>query len=108
MCRALKVLCVASDREGLVALKRAAASAEWEFATGATTEEDALDQLEAERPHVLVVTGELGGLVTTALERYPALRIVADRELPGAAVLVGSLDGVRDAVLGLSRRGPVR
>lgn len=50
MCRALKVLCVTEDPEGLAALKRAAVSADWELAPGAATEQDGLEQLEAKRP----------------------------------------------------------
>ena len=107
MCRALKVLCVAEDAEALAELKGAAVSAEWELAPGAATEEEALAQLDAERPHVLVVFGAFEGFVVEALERYPAIRVVADRELPGAAVAGASLGDVRSAVLGAPLRGPV-
>jgi hypothetical protein len=98
MCRALKVLCVAGDRSALAELKRAAVSAEWELAPGSTTEDDAIRQLHAERPHVLVVFGSFPALVERALEAYPSLRVIADRPLPGA-VAVGSLDQVRVAVM---------
>jgi hypothetical protein len=109
MCRALKVLCVASDRESLVALKRAAASAEWELAPGAITAGDALRQLEIERPHVVVLFGPLGGLIQAARERRPGIRVIADRDLPGADVVATSLEEVRDAVMGRARPGgPVR
>jgi len=64
MCRALKVLCVAEDAGALAALKRAAVGAEWELAVGATSEEEALAQIGAERPHVLVVFGSFQGLVS--------------------------------------------
>ena len=97
MCRALKVLCVAGDRSALAELKRAAVSAEWELAPGATTEEEAIRQLHAERPHVLVAFGSFPRLVERALEAYPFLRVVSDRESPGA-VAVASLDRVRAAV----------
>lgn len=107
MCRALKVLCVASDREALRALKRAAVSAEWELAPGATEEGDAMRQLHEERPHVLVVTGGFDALVRRALDAFPGLRVIADRDTSGAAAVVASLDEVRDAVLGRSRPGPV-
>lgn len=43
MCRALKVLCVTEDPEGLAALKRAAVSADWELAPGAAREQDGLE-----------------------------------------------------------------
>jgi hypothetical protein len=109
MCRALKVLCLASDRETLMDLKRAAVSAEWELAPGAITEDDALAQLEAERPDVLVVFGQFEGLVSRAREGRPNLRIVCDRDLPGATVVVGRLEEIRDAVRALpSPGGPVR
>jgi hypothetical protein len=109
VCRALKVLCVASDRPALAALKRAAISAEWELAPGGTTEDDALAQLEAERPHVLVVFGDFEGLVSRARERWPYLRIICDRDLPGSTVVVATPEEIRDAVKGLPRAGgPVR
>ncbi len=109
MCRALKVLCVATDRETLGALKRAAVSAQWELAPGAVDEESALAQLAEGRPHVMVVAGEFRELVRRARERIPSLRIVADRDLPGADVVAASLEEVRGCILGLPRPGgPVR
>lgn len=109
MCRALKVLCVAEDAESLAALKRATVSADWELVSGATTVEDALTQLETERPHMLVAFGDLGELVSAARETYPALRIVTDRDLPGATAVATSLDEVRGALRALPRPGgPVR
>jgi hypothetical protein len=109
MCRALKVLCVAEDGPALAALKRAAVSADWELAPGATNGSDALRQLDEERPHVLVVFGPFEGFIRAAIEAYPSLRVVADRVLPGSSVVVGSLEDVRDAVSGRPRPGgPVR
>jgi len=109
MCRAMKVLCVASDRQALMDLKRAAVAAAWELAPGAITEDDALAQLEDEHPHVLVVFGEFESLVSRARESRPSLRILCDRELPGATVVVGSPGEIRDAVRALPRPGgPVR
>jgi hypothetical protein len=109
MCRALKVLCVAEDGPALASLKRAAVSADWELAPGATNGSDALRQLHEERPHVVVVFGPFEGFTRVALEAYPSLRVVADRELVGASVVVGSLEDVRDAVTGRPRPGgPVR
>jgi hypothetical protein len=105
MCRALKVLCVAPDREALSALRRAAVSADWELTTGATDETSALARLDEEHPHVLVVAGDLGGFVAEARRRYPYLRIVTDRQVPQASVVVADLAGVRDAVRGLPRPG---
>ena len=54
MCRALKLLCVATDGESLAALKRAVVSAEWELTPGAEDEATALAQIDAERPHIMV------------------------------------------------------
>jgi hypothetical protein len=108
MCRALKVMCVAPDAETLAALKRAAVSADWELAPGATDEEAATRQLYEERPHVLVVTGGFDAFVRRALDASPSLRVIADHPLEGAAAVVSSLDEVRDAVLGRSRPGPIR
>jgi hypothetical protein len=108
MCRALVVLCVAEDEGSLAALKRAAVSADWELAPGATTGEAGLAQLHEVRPHVLVVFGAFDRLVATALDAYPSMRVVADRDLPGASVVVDTMDGVRDAVRGRRPGGPVR
>jgi len=108
MCRALKVLCVATDVDALRELKAATVSADWELTRGATDEVEALRQLHEERPHVIVAFGPFERLVRTATDAYPALRVIADREMPGAAAIVRSAGEVRDAVLGRSRPGPVR
>jgi hypothetical protein len=88
---------VAEDPSALATLKRATVSAEWELVPGATTEDDAIGQLHAERPHVLVVFGSFPTLVERALEAYPSLRVISDRAIPGA-VAIGSLEQVRVAV----------
>jgi hypothetical protein len=109
VCRALKVLCVAEDPASLNALRSAAVSAEWELTPGANSIEDAVALIDAERPHVLVCFGPFEDLTRLARERFPGMRIVADRELPGASVVVAGLTEVRDAVRGKPRaRGPVR
>jgi hypothetical protein len=108
MCRALKVLCVAEDAAALSALKGAATSAEWELSPGATDQAAALRQLRDDRPHVLVVRGAFETLVETAVAELPALLVVADREMTGVGVVVGSIEDVRDAILGRPRPGPVR
>jgi hypothetical protein len=105
MCRALIVLCVAPDRDALAALKVATVSAEWELAAGATELRAALDQLDAERPHVLVAFGEQAELVRIVRGRFPSMRIVTDRDTPGATAVAASLDEVRGLVLGLPRPG---
>ncbi len=109
MCRALKVLCVASDRRSLLELKQAAVSAEWELAPGATNEADAIGQIDAERPHILVAFGPHERLVALVVERFPGMRVIADRDTPGATVVATSLDEVRGLIKGSPRPGgPVR
>lgn len=108
MCRALKVLCVAPDREALQGLKAAAVSAEWELTAGATSPEEALRQLHEERPHVVVVFGSFDDFIARALDAYPALRVVSNHAATGASVVVSDAGEVRDAVLGRQRPGPVR
>jgi hypothetical protein len=109
MCRALKVLCVASDPESLMQLKKAAVSAEWELAPGATNEADAIGQIDSERPHILVVFGPYERLVALVGERFPGMRVIADRDTPGATDVAASLGEVRGLVRGSPRPGgPVR
>lgn len=105
MCRALRVLCVAEGRERLAELARATVSAAWELARGAASEEEGLARLEEERPHVVVAFGPFPRLAAEARAR--GVRVVADRELPGA-VVARSLDEVRELVLGARPGGPVR
>lgn len=102
-------MCVAQDSASLAELQRAAVSAEWELAPGATTESDAIGLIDAERPHTLVVFGPYERLVALVRERFPAMRIVADRDLPGATAVATSLGEVRGLVKELPRPGgPVR
>jgi hypothetical protein len=109
MCRAVKVLCVAPDDAALLALKRASVGAGWELAPGATDLRSALDQIDVERPHALVVFGPFDELVALASERFPGIRIVTDRDTPGASAVARSRDDVRDLLAELPRPGgPVR
>jgi len=109
MCRALKVLCVAEDAAALAALKRATVGADWELAPGATDLRSALDQLDVERPHFLVVFGAFRELVELASERFPGMRIVTDRDVPGATAVATSASEVRELLKGQPRPGgPVR
>jgi hypothetical protein len=109
MCRAVKVMCVASDERQLATLRRAAVNAEWELTPGAVDERSALDRIDADRPHVLVAFGDYGQLVALARERFPGMRIVADRDLPGADAVATSVEEVRGLVRGRPRPGgPVR
>lgn len=105
MCRALRVLCVASDRESLMQLKNAAVSAEWELAPGVTNEADAIGQIDAERPHILVVFGPYERLIALVRERFPGIRIVTDRDAPGATVVATSMEEVRGLVKSVPRLG---
>jgi hypothetical protein len=109
VCRALKVLCVASDRESLEELKRAVVSAEWELAAGATNEADAIGQIDSERPHILVAFGPYERLVALVGERFPGMRVVTDRDTPGATEVATSLGEVRGLLKASPRPGgPVR
>jgi hypothetical protein len=101
----LIVLCVAEDDASLRALKMATVSAGWELATGATDERRALDQIDVERPHVLVAFGPYEGLVAIVRKRFPGMRIVTDCDTPGATVVSTSLEEVRGVVLDLPRPG---
>ena len=107
MCRAVTVLCVAPDREQLVALKRAVVAAEWELTAGATDLRGALDQIDVERPHAMVVVGPFEELVAMVAERFPGMSIVADHPMRGATA-VAEMSDAREA-LRVQRRpgGPV-
>ena len=105
MCRAVKVLCVADDDEELRALRLATAAAEWELTPGATSETDALGVIDAERPHAMVAFGPYERLVSLVRERFPAMRIVTDRDTPGASAVASSRDDVREALRSLARPG---
>ena len=105
----MKVLCIATDHMSLIELRRATVSADWELAPGATTADEAIAQVEQERPHILVVAGPYADLIAAVRERFPAMRVVAVRDLPGADVVATSLAEVRGAVRGRPRPGgPVR
>ena len=96
MCRAVKVLCVATDEDAPLRLRHASVGAGWELVAGATDLRGALDQLDVERPHALVVFGPFAELVTLAAERFPGMRIIADRDTPGASVVATSMEDVRE------------
>jgi hypothetical protein len=109
MCRAMVVLCVAPDPGSLSDLKHATVSADWELAPGATDLRAALDQIDAERPHVMVAFGEWDELIELVRDHFPGMRIVTDRDAPGATSVATSLEEVRSLVKGLPRPGgPVR
>lgn len=105
MCRAVRVLCVAADEYALRALRFATTAAEWELTPGATDETDALGLIDAERPHALVAFGDYGRLVALVRERFPAMRIVTDRAVPGTSAVASSPDDVRGLLQALGRPG---
>jgi hypothetical protein len=109
MCRSLTVLCVAEDAEALRALKLATVAADWELCPGATELRQALDQIDVERPLVLVAFGSWDDLVALVRERFPGMRIVVDRPTPGATEVATSLEDVRGLLRDSPRPGgPVR
>jgi hypothetical protein len=105
VCRAAKVLCVATDDEALEALRRASSTAEWELTPGATNETDALGLIDAERPHAMVAFGSYGNLVALVRGRFPAMRIVTDRDTPGTSAVASSLGDVPALLRSLARTG---
>jgi hypothetical protein len=105
VCRAVKVLCVAADDDQLRALRRLTTTAEWELAPGATNETHALALIDSERPHAMVVFGDFERLVSLARDRFPAMRIVTDRDTPGANAVAASLEDVREVLRSLGHPG---
>jgi hypothetical protein len=61
--------------------------------------------IDAERPYAMVVFGPYEQLVSLVRERFPAMRIVTDRDTPGASAVVTSRDDVREALRSLARPG---
>ena len=104
MCRAVKVLCVAEDADGLRALKQAVVAAEWELTAGATDAASTLDQIDVERPHAMVVFGPFEEMVALVADRFPGMRIVADRPMRGATAVV-ELSDAREALRAQPRPG---
>ena len=105
MCRAVKVLCVAADEGALAALRSAAVGADWELTPGAMTETDALGVIDQERPHAVVCFGDYGRLVALTRERFPAMRIVTDRDAPGTSAVASPVEDVRGLLEALARPG---
>jgi hypothetical protein len=105
VCRAVKVLCVAADDEALRALRQATTAAEWELTPGATNETDAFGLVDSERPHTMVVFGDFERLVSLVRDRFPAIRIVTDRDTPGTNAVAASRDDVRELLRSLGRPG---
>jgi hypothetical protein len=110
MCRALRVLCVATSPDRLTELKHAVVSVHWELVGGATSVEDALLQLVEYRPDVVVIrSGVAADAVRSIRGLDERVRIVTIGEVAGADEHADSIHHVRDAILGLPRPGgPVR
>jgi hypothetical protein len=102
-------MCLAEDGASLSGLKQATVSAEWELTPGATNERAALDQIDVERPHVLVVFGAFPLVRQLVAERFPGMRVISDRPADGVSAVAGGLEEVRLLVLGMPKPGgPVR
>jgi hypothetical protein len=108
MCRALKVLCAAASRERLAEMKRATVSVHWELVGGALSIDELTEQVALHSPDVVVVDHTLGTPALDAvLATRPSVRLVSVGGVSGADS--GSLEGVREAILGVQRPGgPVR
>jgi hypothetical protein len=105
----MKVLCVAADEVALRALIGATVAADWELTAGATNELDALGLVDSERPQAVVAFGDYRRFVALTRERFPAMRIVTDRDTPGSSAVASSPDEVRELLRSLARPGgPVR
>ena len=98
-------MCVAEDAAGLSALKRATVSAGWELTPGATDDRAALDQIDVERPHVLVVFGAFPFLLKLVGDRFPGMRVISDRRADGVTAVAGTLAEVRLLVSGMPTPG---
>ena len=110
MCRVLKVLCAAPDRERLSELKRAASGSRWELVGGACSVKELERQMAEFEPDVVVVDAGLGDHAVDSVRGAgrPA-RLVAVGRLARADAEASEIGEVRAAILGLPRPGgPVR
>jgi AmiR/NasT family two-component response regulator len=110
VCRALKVLCAAADRERLAELKRAAVGTHWELVGGASSVHELEGQMAEFEPDVVVVDAGLGDRAVDSVRGAgrPA-RLVAVGRLARADAEASEIGEVRAAILGLTPPGgPVR
>jgi AmiR/NasT family two-component response regulator len=110
MCRALRVLCAAPDRERLLALKRATVSAQWELVGGACSLDELVSQVDGVAPDVVVIDAGIGPHAASRVREHRATaRIVSvGGPMRGADAHVGS-GAVREAIMGVPPvGGPVR
>ena len=104
VCRAVR--CSASRRrEELGALRSDDRRGVGAHARRRDERDDALCVVDAERPHAMVAFGPYEQLVSLVRERFPAMRIVTDRDTPGASAVATSPDDVREALRSLARPG---
>ena len=110
MCRALKVLCAAPDRDRLLELKRAAASVHWELVRGATRTDELVKQVDEVRPDVIVIDVALGAdSAIKVRDRMSNARIVSVGGRLDGANATAEPATIKDAILGLPPpAGPVR
>jgi len=96
--------------ERLAVLKRAAVSAAWELAGGATSMAELVEQVDLWTPDVVVVEGVLGSDVVAAVRAAcPFARIVSLGAVEGADAVAGSEEDIRPAIMGVRKPGgPVR
>ncbi len=110
MCRALRVLCAATSRDELAALRRASVAAHWELVGGAITLDELVSQVDALRPDIVVMDAVFGtqGVARVRAARGRARIVTVGAQIDGADGWA-LMDGVRDAVLGMPPvGGPVR
>ena len=106
MCRALRVLCAARSPERLAELKGASVSPNWELVGGSTSVGELAGQVTELSPDVVVLDEAIGnGAVAAVRAARDGARIVSVGPADGADEVVGSLEEIRAAVLGLSRPG---
>jgi hypothetical protein len=99
-------MCVATDAERLMALKRASVGASWELVGGATSLERLADDLAEWRPDVVVLEAAMApAAVSRVRDVHPGIRLVAVGEAQGVDAVAESLEGVRDAILGVPKPG---
>jgi hypothetical protein len=97
---------VAPDQQTLRTLRAHVVAADWELCAGATESRAALDQVESERPHALVVWGWFHEVVLRVAGRFPGMQIVSDRPVAGVDVtMVGEMSAVRAALRAQPRPG---
>ena len=91
-------------------MKRAAASQNWELVGGAGSAADLAVQIQEWRPDVVVLDASLGPQAIAAARKASGrIRLVSIGSMAGTDGITASLDGLRDAILGLpTPGGPVR